>query len=146
MPTRTFLPFDDTWPAAVFKLFLSHLGAFGEAVGFGLEGLGEGLGEALGAQHAWLIFAGEAKRSGEKHNLLTQLPECPREVRNDAGVKLMLLWGAGRGQPLGPVCSRVSCWPLSFHELFAQGEPHSGFVLKSGLKQLVQTVELGRKL
>lgn len=57
MPTRTFLPFDDKWPAAVFKLFLSHLGAFGEAAAFGLEGLGE----ALGAQHTGLIFAGRQR-------------------------------------------------------------------------------------
>lgn len=44
MPSRTFLPLDDKWPAAVLKLFLSHLGAFGEGAGFGLEGLSEPLG------------------------------------------------------------------------------------------------------
>lgn len=142
MPTRTFLPLHDKWPAAVFKLFLSQLGAFGEGAGFGLEGLGE----PLRAQHAWLIFAGEAKGSGGKDDLLPLPPECPREVRNDTGVKLALIWGAGRGQPSGPACSRLCCWPLSFHELVAQGAPHSGFILKSGLKQLVQAVELGGKL
>lgn len=103
MPTRTFLPPDDKWPAAVFKLVLSHLGAFGEGAGLGLEGLGE----PLGTQHAWLIFTGEAKGSGGKDNLLP--PECPRQVRNNTGVKLALLWGAGRGQPSGPACSRLSC-------------------------------------
>jgi len=57
----------------VFKLFLARLGALGEGVGFGLEGLGE----PLGAQHAWLLFAGEAKggvrRATSCHRLLSVL-------------------------------------------------------------------------
>lgn len=86
------------------------------------------------------------KGSGEEDSLLPPPPSCPREVRSDTGVKLALLWGAGRGQHSGPACSRLSCWPLLFHELVAQGAPCSAFILKSGLKQLVQTVELGGKL
>lgn len=126
----------------MFELFLSHLEAFCDRPGLGIGGLGE----PLGAQHAWLDFAGEAEGSDEKDNLLPPPPGCPREGGNDTGVKLTLLWGAARGQPSGPVCSRFSCWPLSFHELVAQGAPSLGFILNSGMKQLVQIVRLGGKL
>lgn len=46
---------------------------------------------------------------------------CILSVRNNAGVKLALFGGAGRGQPSGPAYSWLSCRPFSFNELIAQG-------------------------
>ena len=106
VPTRTFLPLDDKCPACSVQTFPESPGdfSFGEVAGFGLEGLGENL---VGSMPD---LSSQEKCGSEKDNLLPLPPECPREVRNDTGVKLVLLWGAGRGQPLSPACSRLSYW------------------------------------